>query len=83
MKRIKILYMHDDGRDIPDTDAVLLDEGEFVARWETCPKCQDGIICLSYGGCDLEGEQVEPPVYEQCEFCNGTGRVAVPVEAGK
>jgi hypothetical protein len=47
--------------------AVLLDPGEFVARWEWCTKCGGG------------RHRISTP----CKHCNSTVRVAVPVEVEK
>lgn len=69
--------------EIARLEANQLKPGEFVARWAECPRCVDGVICVSPGGCDMDGECIEAPVYEQCEFCNGTGHVAEPVEERK
>lgn len=49
---------------------VVLSEGEFVARCETCDYCYNGRIIDEHGN-------------EPCMWCHGTGRVAVPVEVGK
>lgn len=54
-------------------NAVLLDPGEFVARWGMCPMCL---------GCKKYYNQYADREFE-CSICNGTGRVSVPVEVGK
>jgi hypothetical protein len=50
--------------------AVLLDPGEFVARWETCA-CRERDASGNY-----EPEQ-------DCWKCDGKGSYAVPVEVEK
>lgn len=56
-----------DGLHIDRINPVLLDPGEFVARWDDCPSCGN------YNDADRFG----------CETCAGKGRVAVPVEEKK
>ena len=56
--------------------SLTLKPGQVVCAEETCPRCGgDGDYCISHGGCDMEGECVEPPTYDQCEYCNGIGKV--------
>ena len=45
--------------------AIILDPGE------------DGNVCISPGGSDMDGECVEAPEFEQCSSCNETGWVVV------
>lgn len=61
---------------VAELEAKQLKPGEYVCRDVECPSCAGhGDYCVSPGGCDMEGECVEAPVYEQCGYCNGTGFV--------
>lgn len=59
-----------DGLHIDRINPVLLDPGEFVARWETCA-CRERDASGNY-----EPEQ-------DCWKCDGKGSYAVPVEVEK
>ena len=49
----------------PPSRIVILDDGEFVARWETCPECE-GQSARDFG--------------PNCKRCGNNGCVLVPVE---
>lgn len=61
-------------------ESIILNDGEFVARWDECPSCK--------GKGNREIELTVTPRFKEvhvkkCWKCNGTGRIAVPVEEGK
>lgn len=56
---------------IAELEARQLKPGEFVARWEECPRCKGN------------PERRELIGMDYCTKCEGNGRVAVPVEVEK
>lgn len=59
------------------TEHISIELAKEIAETEIkCPDCGgSGEFILSPGGCDMEGERCEPPEYERCELCMGTGQI--------